>query len=348
MASGSSSSFDAAKTALAGQPLPDDSLFYIHRSSSVSGCDTLEAECRAAITKPGCLIRIKGPIRTGKTSLVLRLIADARALAYSPVYCDLKSLEIADDLDSFLQSFCAQIAHRLGLPDRLEEFWDDLFGSAISCKSYFEEYLLPATTAPLLLVLDDIDVLFPYPALADEFFGLLRAWHEDAKTRDIWKQLRLVVTHSAEVYIPLNLNKSPFNVGLPVELSAFSPAQVSQLASTYGLTLEPPEAEQLIELLAGWPYLSQIALHHLATTDTSPGALVQAATAHPGPFSEALCPQTAALADPAVAAALAKIKTDPTVKLDTPMALKLQSLGLVVLQGQSARPSCVLYSTHLG
>jgi hypothetical protein len=37
---------------------------------------------------------------------------------------------------------------------------------------YFEQYLLAEIKAPLVLALDDVDRLFQYSELADEFFGL--------------------------------------------------------------------------------------------------------------------------------------------------------------------------------
>jgi hypothetical protein len=51
------------------------------------------------------------------------------------------------------------VSRRLGLPNRLEEFWNPMFGSSYSCNDYFESYLLPAAESPLLLVLDEVNVV---------------------------------------------------------------------------------------------------------------------------------------------------------------------------------------------
>lgn len=51
--------------------------------------------------------------------------------------------------------------------------------------------------------------------------------------------MRLVVIHSTEVYVTLQLNQSPFsNVGFPIELPNFNSEQVQELAKRYGLTWE--------------------------------------------------------------------------------------------------------------
>jgi hypothetical protein len=98
-----------------------------------------------------------------------------------------------------------------------------------------KDYLLPSINSPLTLCLDEVDTVFNHPDIASDFFGLLRAWHEAAKNSDLWKKLRLVVVHSTEVYIPMNINQSPFNVGLPIELPEFNAGQVQDLAARHGL-----------------------------------------------------------------------------------------------------------------
>lgn len=165
--------------------VPLDSAFYVERSP-------IEAECYRAITQPGALIRIKAPRRMGKTSLMARILAEAAKSGYRavPISFQLADKAIFGDLEKCLQWFCASVGLGLQLPNKLTEYWDTLFGSKISCKVYFEQYLLTAIKAPLVLALDDVDRLFQYPDLADEFFGLLRTWHEEAKNRDIWKKLR--------------------------------------------------------------------------------------------------------------------------------------------------------------
>ncbi len=121
------------------------------------------------------------------------------------------------------------------------------------CKAYFEEYLLPEIDKPLTLGLDEVDRVFEYPEIYRDFFGLLRNLHEESKRRDIWKKLRLVIVHSTEVYVPMDLNQSPFNVGLAVELPEFTPAQVQDLAQRHQLNWSVTEVQLMIgEKLSVW------------------------------------------------------------------------------------------------
>ena len=42
--------------------------------------------------------------------------------------------------------------------------------------AYFEDYLLPEIDTPLVLGMDEVDRVFQYTDIVDDFFGLLRAW----------------------------------------------------------------------------------------------------------------------------------------------------------------------------
>ncbi|HEY9642447.1 MAG TPA: AAA-like domain-containing protein [Coleofasciculaceae cyanobacterium] len=334
-----------AEPDLPGGQVPLGSEFYVERIA-------IETDCYKTVLQPGGLIRIKAPRRLGKSTLMSRILQQASQQGCQTVAL---SFQLADkavfkDLDQFLQWFCANVGLGAQIPKRLADYWDDLFGSKISCKIYFEQYLLPQIGRPLVLALDDVDRLFEYPDLADEFFGLLRTWHEEAKNRDIWKQLRLVVAHAAEVYIPLNLNQSPFNVGLPVELKAFTLAQVQDLAKRHGLNWNETETKQLMNLVGGHPYLIQLALYHLWHQDVTLDQLLQPATIAAGIYSDHLQRQLWNLQqNPDLATAFAKVVTVANpVELNLVHAFKLQSLGLVHLQGNQAIPSCNLYAQYFG
>ena len=323
--------------------VPLDSLFYVERP-------LVEANSYKTILQPGALIRIKAPRRMGKSSLMVRILNYAAKQGYQTVFL---SLQLADrnvlqDLDKFLQWFSASVGLGMHLPNRLADYWDELFGSKISCKIYFEQYLLAKTSQPLVLALDDVDRLFHYPDLADEFFGLLRTWHEQGKNRNIWEQLRLVVAHSTEVYIPLNVNKSPFNVGLPIELKPFTAEQVKDLAGRYGLNWSREETEQLMAIADGQPYLVQLALYSLWHKNVALEKLLQTATTAVGIYGDHLQRQWWTLEqDPELAAAFAQVVQASTpIEIELLQAFKLESMGLVRLQGNQATPSCPLYAKY--
>ena len=319
------------------------SAFYVERPG-------IDERCYEAIAKPGALIRIKAPRQMGKTSLMARILQQATTLGYRsvPLSLQLADGQVFTDLDQFLKWFCAVVALELQLPDRLTDYWSGIFGSKVSCKSYFERYLLANITEPLVLGLDEVDRVLQYPELTADFFGLLRAWHEEAKNREIWKKLRLVVVHSTEVYVPMDINQSPFNVGLPIELPEFKSEQVQDLALRHGLAWGTTEVGQLMAMVGGHPYLVRLALYHIARQEITLAQLLETAPTDAGLYNDHLRRHLWILSQhPELAAALNKVvMTDNPVQLESIQAFKLHSMGLVYLQGNEVTPRCDLYRQY--
>ncbi|MEM7773202.1 MAG: AAA-like domain-containing protein, partial [Cyanobacteria bacterium P01_A01_bin.37] len=153
-------------------PVPLGSPFYIERSP-------IESRCYEAILQPGALIRIKAPRQMGKTSLMARVLHHAQTNGYQTVALNLRqaSVSLFSNPERFLFWFCATVTYQLGLPNRLADSWDEIFGGNSNSTRYFEKYLLPALNTPLVLAIDDTDAVFQYPELATDFLGLLRAWY---------------------------------------------------------------------------------------------------------------------------------------------------------------------------
>ena len=321
--------------------IPLDSPFYLERAF-------LEEQVYQEISKPGALIRIKAPREMGKTSLLLRILDYAKQLDYQTVSLNLEQIDqsILNDLNQFLRWLCSRIARQLKLKPKLDEYWDEDFGSKLSCTSYFEDYLLESIDTPLVLALDEANQIFEHPDIAKDFFPLLRSWYEEAKTLLIWQKLRLVVVHSTEIYVPLQLNQSPFNVGLPIQLTNFSLDEVQQLAQRYGLDWKNgEEAEQLMELVGGHPALVSLALYHLSRGELTLAQLLKTAPTASGIYAHHLQRHRVTLnAQPELASALnAVISATEPVKIEPLLAYKLSSMGLIKQSGDKAMPSCELY-----
>ncbi|MEO1373704.1 MAG: AAA-like domain-containing protein [Cyanobacteria bacterium J06635_10] len=181
-----------------------------------------------------------------------------------------------------------------------------------------------------------------------DFFGLLRAWHELAKTTDIWKHLRLVVVHSTEVYIPMNMNQSPFNVGLPIELSEFSYEQILDLAKRHGLNWNSSQINQLIDMVGGHPYLVRVALYRIASNDITFDDFLNTAHTESSLYCDHLRRHLWNLEQHQdLATAMNKVVSNTkAVKLNSIQCFKLLSMGLVQVQGNDVTPRCNLYRRY--
>jgi hypothetical protein len=329
-------------------PVPLDSPFYLERPP-------IEERAYEEIAKPGALIRIKAPRQWGKTSLMARILAQAKNRGYQIVRLNMQQTDesVLVSLYRFLRWFCANVSQQLQLEPRLDDYWDLDLGSKVSCTTYLQGYVLAQIDSPLVLALDEVQRIFEHPDIAQDFLPLLRFWHEEANNLDIWKKLRLVVSHSTEVYIPLNLNQSPFNVGLPIQVREFSFENIWDLAVLHRLNWVNEESglQQLIALQAmldGHPYLLRLAFYHLFRKEIVVEQLLADAPTQTGIYSDHLRGHLAMLqAYPELAVAFKRVVTaDQPVQLESILAYKLESTGLVNLVGNDVTPRCDLYRQY--
>lgn len=330
-------------------PVPLDSPFYINRPP-------LEELICSEIMQPGCLLRIKAPKKMGKSSLLNRMIAHANEQGCQTVYIDFQEADrdIFASLDKFLRWFCVNVSRQLNLLPSLDDFWDAEMGSKVSCKIYFEAYLLQyVDDNPIVLALNEVNRIFEHPNIAQDFLPMLRFWHEQAKQDRTWRKLRIVVVHTTEIYVPLKLNQSPFNVGITVSLPPFTLEQVQNLAQRYGLdwaanTQGAQRLASLQAMIGGHPYLANLALYHLCQEKMTLEELLQTASTPTGIYSQHLRDLLALLQkEPQLMSAMQQvIAEDERVELDAIAAYKLESMGLVQLDGNQARVSCELYRLY--
>ena len=333
---------------LPNTPVPLDSALYVQRPP-------IEALAYEEILKPGALIRIKAPKHMGKTSLVMRISAYAQQRGYRAVRLNLLQAEeaVLGDLERLLRWFCANITLQLGIESLLDEYWDVDLGFKVSCTTYLQGYILGQLDSPLVVTLDEVNRLFKYPQVAQEFLPLLRFWHEEANNVPIWQKLRLIVTHSTEIYISLNINQSPFNVGLSLSLEEFNTSQIEELAKKYGLQqqqfgIQSSQIQSLIEIVGGHPYLINLAFCHLITQNNDLDLIIREAATDTGIYRDYLRGHLIALkAHPELAAAYKQvINADSGVQLNSIAAYELESMGLVKLKGNDTTYSCKLYRLY--
>ncbi len=311
----------------------------------------IEQRCYQEILRPGALIRIKAPPKMGKTWLMNRIFQQATTHGYHTVPLNLLQADTAtrQNLDRFLRWFCESISRRLQLDHPVTPVWSSSSSANDNCTDYFERHILSQIQAPLILGLENVDRLFPNPAIATDFLGLLRSWYEDATILAPWQKLRLILVHSTAPYIQLNAHQSPFNVGLPIDLPEFSPAQVQALLQHHHLHYKSADIDQLMQMLGGHPYLLQQAIDTLVNqpTMTLPQLLTIAPTPE-GPYRHHLRHLRQTLQqNPALTTTLSKVVSAATpIRIDFDQGFQLHSTGLIRWCGNTATPFCQLYRDY--
>ena len=309
-----------------------------------------ETRCYAEIVKPGAFIHIQAPRKMGKTSLMGRILAHTRRLGYQTASLNLQRADqsILANLDRLLRWFAWEVSHKLKLKPKLDEYWYEDLGSKASCTNYFQDYLLAQIDSPCILAVDELNEVFQHPQIAQDFLSLLRSWYEEAKDNDIWQKLRFIVVNSTEAYVSLNINQSPVQVGIQIQLPSLSWEQVQDLAQRHRLDLSIGDLAQLMWLVAGHPYLLRVALYHLAQENLTLEELLQTAASDTGIYSEHLHQKLWYLQKYSeLATAFEKVlKAKAPVELEQVQASKLQSMGLVKMEDKLAMISCDLYQQY--
>lgn len=320
--------------------VPLDSLLYVKRTP-------IETTCYQEILQPGALIRIQGSRKIGKTSLLARILAYSENQNYSTVRLDLDQAEteIFTSIRKFLRWICANAAQQLKLTSKLDDYWDDDIGALMSCTNYWRSHILKNISTPIVLAFDSIEKVFDDAKIARDFLALLRSWYEISKDILIWKKIRLIIVHVNDLYIQVKSYQSPFNVGLIIKLTPFNQTQVEDLVKRYGLNLKPTELAYLIELTGGFPYLLRLFFYDSVSENISSENFLQLTNSREIlnkhlEYLEVKVRQDSRLWD-----SFKQVVSSP-VELETEVAVKLKSLGLVALEGHKASVSCQLYKDY--
>lgn len=321
-------------------PLAANSPLYIER-------DPFEQQATRAIRQSGCLLRLKAPRKMGRTSFLYRLMAEAKKFSYRVVVLNLRQVESAmfANLDTFLRWFCHAIAHQLGESSNPNEDWQHGIGSKLNCTAYLEQKILEPSKNPVVLALQELDLLFQYPQLVEEFLSLLRGWHEEAQRLENWQKLRVILSYSTDCHLPSV--QTSLDIGVSLRLPEFTPTQVWQLAQRYNLgDFNEDHCDRLMSLLGGHPYLLAIALYHLSSRTMTLETLLQRASETNGIFGSYLRSHGLILQNNAeLAETLYEVIHSPTgIFLDAGVGYQLESVGLIRVEADGrAYLACQLY-----
>jgi hypothetical protein len=302
----------------------------------------------AAIARQGITLSIKAPRQMGKSSLLMRIVDTATRQGKRVALLDFQLFEKAalTDANTFFRQFCFWLTIEMGVEDRLDDYWPAPLGNTQRCTRYVSRHLLPNLGNPLVLALDEVETIFE-TAFRDDFFGMLRSWHNSRAGSPIWKQLDLALVTSTEPYQLIgNLNQSPFNVGTQIELTDFTPEQVADLNHRHGSPLHPDQIPECMALFGGQPYLVRRALYLVASGRMPAADLLMHAADDGGPFSDHLRYHFFRLHDRAdLIQGLSQILRNNTCA-DARVVYRLHSAGLVRIEGRTVLPRCRLYADY--
>ena len=235
----------------------------------------------------GSTILLRGARQVGKSSLLVRAAATAETTGrrVSRIDFQLMDNEQRQSLKTLLRHLAFSMAADLKIDAEPDQYWDDRRGSKASMTRFVEQAVLKPAVSPVVLCLDEVDSAFG-TAYCNDFFAMLRVWHNERATSGVWNRLHLIITHSTDPALWIgDLNQSPFNVGERHSLTDFTLDQVQDLCNRYRVRID---VEELMKLLGGHPFLIRKALYTIHTIHCTVGDLVTDLFADDQPVSGSL------------------------------------------------------------
>ena len=267
-----------------GGALETESPFYVARQT--------DDEVLEAVRRSRAMVTIRGPRQTGKTSLIMRTYATLRRekTQCRVAFIDFQSLPYEDfqSLSTIWRAIAIAVADQLWLDDWDESMWKLEGSHDRNFSRFLDRFVFADEDVPLLICLDEVDRVFNSPLKA-EFFPTVRAFYNRGAMDPSWKKVGwLLGTSSEPSFFIEDLTQSPFNVGLRVELNAFTPDEVTVFAERHGMALESNMLTQIMDYVGGRPYLVHLLLYHLVRHPESRDQLFDAPTAGGGVFRDNL------------------------------------------------------------
>ncbi len=311
-----------------------------------------DEELKQLMLKFGNIITIRAPRQTGKSSLLARGIDFATTQGARVVKIDIQRVggqEVLVNLDQFLRAIAFMIFRQLRLDlSEVDQNWGSSLPPTQKLTYLLEDFVLLEDMPPVVLAIDEADLLLQ-THYYDDFFGLIRSWHNEAATNPQWQLINFILIISTEPYLLIrDKHQSPFNVGKRLELFDFDREQVHQLNQRYDLPLTSNEIDALMTLLDGHPYLTRVTLYEVALQNRSFATIIDTPTDDVGSFGEHLRRQLTLLHEnPDLKEAMKQVIKHNRCG-DDMLFFRLQRAGLVKGQTKdNCRCRCELYQRYL-
>ncbi len=236
------------------------------------------------LLRAGEYCHVLTPRQMGKSSLMVRTAARLRAAGTVAILLDLTALGVNVSPEQWYRGQIRRIGRQLGQEATFERRWQTATEQGLGAYQRWEavltEFVLSQGDDPVVIFIDEIDIVRSLPFSADEYFAGIRQMYNARAENPAFRRLTFcllgVVTPFELIQDPRH---TPFNVGKQIELRDFTGAEVERSLAK-GLIGPERDGERVARLLrrvlywtGGQPYLTQRLCERLATEP----ALIEAA-----------------------------------------------------------------------
>ncbi len=335
---------DPSSLILPGGAVESESPFYIRR--------TADEEVFRGVSRSRGLVTIRAPRQTGKTSLMMQIFTTVRKNAsLRPVFVDFQAFanENFASLNAIWYAILSQTDAQMKTECRMAEICRPDMPYDRNLSVFLDKFVFRQDDTPVLLCLDEVDRVFSTQIKGD-FFSSLRAFYNRGAIDPAWKKIRWLLSTSSEpAFFIEDLNQSLFNIGLQVELNAFTREETAEFAKKHGISPDHSLMERITDYLGGRPYPVHLLLYHMALFPQKTEQFFHADSAGGGIFLEHLNRYLKKFQkEPELATAMKRVIAGKGCT-DVKMEERLASAGLVKREAnQNVICFCKLYADYFG
>ncbi|MCC7433539.1 MAG: AAA-like domain-containing protein [Methanoregulaceae archaeon] len=213
----------------------------------------------------------------GKSSLIARSILKLREAGVRQVKLDLQRIGANVTPEQWYAGLAVGVGQELGLHAKVLEYWQErqAVGPLARFVGVLQDVILPNTTEPLVIFVDEVDFVRALTFPTDEFFAAIRESFNRRSSDDSFKRLTFCLVGVATPgQLIRNPDISPFNIGLRIDLTDFTLEET--LVYSDSLNGKRDGAKLVARVhhwVSGHPYLTQLLCGRIAS---EPGVVTTA------------------------------------------------------------------------